>query len=82
MNEREAYRLNRAARDNKEFESVMMIQEDIEKAGHSAGFLSDELRAAHTRACTENPVLAILLIDLIRDAARIEQRIKEIQGVL
>lgn len=59
-----------------------MIREDIEKAGHSAGFLSDELRAAHTRACESNPVLAILLLDLIRDAVKIEQRIKEIQGVI
>jgi hypothetical protein len=82
MNEREAYRLNTAAAEKREFESVMMIREDIEKAGHSAGFLSDELRAAHTRSCNENPVLAILLLDLIRDAAKIDQRIKEIQGVL
>jgi len=58
------------------------MNEDIEKAEHTAGFLSDELRSAHTRACTENPVLAILLLDLIRDAVKIDQRIKEIQGVL
>jgi hypothetical protein len=57
-------------------------REDIEKAAGSATFLGDELRAAHTRACTKNPVLAILLLDLIRDAAKIEQRIKEIQGVI
>jgi hypothetical protein len=82
MNEREALRLNTAAADKREFESVMMIREDIEKAAGSAGFLWNELRAAHTRACTENPVLAILLLDLIRDAAKIDQRIKEIQGVL
>ena len=66
----------------REFESVMMIREDMEKANGSAGFLSDELRAAHTRACESNPVLAILLLDLIRDAAKVEQRIKEIQWVI
>lgn len=66
----------------REFESVMMIREDIEKAGHSAGFLSDELRGAHTRACTENPVLALLLFDLIVAAAQINNRIKEIQSVI
>jgi hypothetical protein len=69
-------------KDQREFESVMMIREDIEKAAGSAGFLSDELRAAHGRACTENPVLAILLLDLIRDAVKIDQRIKEIQSVI
>jgi hypothetical protein len=82
MNEREAFRLNTAALDKREFESVMMIREDMEKAAGSSGFLVDELRAAHTRACNENPVLAILLLDLIRDAVKIDQRIKEIQGVL
>jgi hypothetical protein len=68
--------------DKREFESVMMIREDMEKAAGSAGFLSDELRAAHTRACESSPVLAILLLDLIREAVHIEQRIKEIQGVI
>jgi len=81
MNEREALRLNTAAAEKREFESVM-IREDIEKAGHSAGFLRDEIRAAHTKACTENPVLAILLLNLIGDAAKLERRIGEVQGVL
>jgi hypothetical protein len=68
--------------NKRDFESVMMIREDMEKAAGSAGFLVDELRSAHTRACESNPVLAILLLDLIREAVHIEQRIKEIQGVI
>jgi hypothetical protein len=82
MNEREALRLNTAAAEKREFESVMMIREDIEKAAGSAGFLSGELIDAHRRACTENPLLAILLLDLIADARRMNDRIKEIQSVL
>ncbi len=75
-------KLDTTKKDKQEFESVMMIREDMEKAGSSSAFLWSELRAAHARACRENPVLAILLLDLIRDAARIDQRIKEIQWVI
>lgn len=67
---------------NSPINSIQMLNEDLANAGHSAGFLGDALRSAHTRACGDNPVLAILLLDLIRNAVRIEQRIKEIQGVL
>ena len=82
MNEREARRWNTTAKDKRDFESVMMIREDMEKAADKSADLTFYLRQAHTRACTDNPVLAILLLDLIRDAVKIEQRIKEIQGVL
>lgn len=67
---------------NNPINSVQMLNEDIEKAVGSVGFLADELKSAHDRACTENPVLAILLLDLIRDTAYIEKRIIEIQAVL
>jgi len=69
-------------KEKREFESKIMIQEDMEKTAGSAEMLSSELIDAHRRACTENPVLAILLLDLIRDAVKVKQRIKEIQGVL
>ena len=75
-----AKRLNTAKRTG--YAAGAMLNQDIEKAGHSAGFLVDVLKEAHTGACTENPVLAILLPDLIRDAAKIYQRIVEIRGVL
>jgi hypothetical protein len=68
--------------DKREFEFTMMIRDDIEKADGKAADLIFYLRQAHTRACTESPVLAIILRDLIRDVAKIDQRIKEIQGVL
>lgn len=67
---------------NNPINSEQMLNEDIEKAGHSAGFLWNELRSAHTRACVSSPVLAILLLDLVGQAVKIDQRIKEVQSVL
>lgn len=67
---------------NSPINSTQMLNKYLANAEHSVGFLGDALRSAHTRACGDNPVLAILLLDLIWDAVRIEQRIKEIQGVL
>jgi hypothetical protein len=58
------------------------MKENIDKAIHSAGFLRDELLAVGSEACKENPLLAILLHDVIADAANIENRLKEIQGVM
>jgi hypothetical protein len=82
MNEREELRLNTTAADKRKFENVMMIREDMECWASAAGVLAEELRIAHTRACNENPVLAILLLDLIRDVAKVDQRICEILVVL
>ena len=59
-----------------------MLKEDIEKASASADFLRNELKSAYNRACESNPVLAILLFDLITESAKINNRIQEIQSVL
>lgn len=63
-------------------EQLEIIKENIEKAEHDAGFLQADLRMTYSIACEKNPVLAILLYDLMTEAAKINNRIKEIQGAL
>lgn len=58
------------------------MQENIEKAVHTSSFLVSDLQAAHAIAISENPVLSILLLDMIKRAAEIDFKLKEILTVL
>jgi len=54
--------------------------EAIVKATQCSDLLISDIRAAHSVACQENPLLEILLRDLIADAVRINRRLAEIEG--
>ena len=59
-----------------------MIKESIEKAVHDSDFLRDDISKAYAESCADNPVLTILLYDLIRDMEKIARRIREIKSVI
>ena len=59
-----------------------MNSEPLTKASHDADFLVSNLREAHSEACRSNPMLAILLLDLIGQAQKITQRLAEIETAL
>lgn len=61
---------------------MMPQQETITKAVQCSDLLTSNIRDAHKVACEENPVLEIVLRDLIADAARISRRLAEIKGCL
>lgn len=58
------------------------MNEHIEKAGHDLGFLIDDLRQAYSASCAENPVLGILIYEMMEKATVINNRINEIQGLI
>lgn len=53
--------------------------EAVTKAGRSAEALANDIRAAHRLACDSDPMLEILLRDLIGEARKVQQRLKEIE---
>lgn len=57
-------------------------QEAIAKAVQCADLLVGDIRDAHGLACRGNPVLAILLCDLIAEAAKVKNRLAELEGCL
>lgn len=58
-------------------------QELIDKALGSAGFLADEVERAHRLACKDgNELLEILLLDLIRDAQKIQMCVRRIKTAI
>ena len=52
------------------------------KLAESAEILLDDSRVTHSAACRANPVLAILILDIVKAAAEINNKVKEIRGVL
>jgi hypothetical protein len=56
------------------------LLETLTKAAQTADFLASDVREAHSQACGENPALEILLRDLIADAAKLENRLAEIEA--
>ena len=58
---------------NKQLESIV-------KATQCSDLLVSDIRAAHSVACRENPLLEILLRELIADAAKLNRRLAEIEG--
>ena len=56
-----------------------MNTENLEKASHEADFLTSDLRHAHSDAiCAGNHFAAIVLLDLIKDAAALQERIRRV----
>lgn len=58
------------------------LREAITKTVHDSSFLHGDLREAHQSACEDNPILAILLRDLIGEAVKIKDRLGEIKSCL
>ena len=58
------------------------MNEELTQAEHSAEFLAQHIRSAHSAACKENPVAEIVLLDLIVKVAEIESRLKQLNGAL
>lgn len=56
--------------------------EAITKAVQCSDLLIGDIREAHTKACQDDPVLAIVLADLIADAVKLNQRLGELEGCL
>ena len=60
----------------------MSQSESLTKAAHDADFLVSDLLEAYSDACRSNPMLAILLLELIGQAQKITLRFAEIQIAL
>ena len=60
----------------------MEILETLVKAKQTAFTLVGEIRWAQKQACQDNPVLEILLRDLIGDAVKLQNRLAEIEAAL
>lgn len=58
------------------------LHENLTKAADAASFLRGDLLAANADAASANPLACLLLLDLVGQAARIEQRIGEIVAAL
>lgn len=54
--------------------------EAISKAAQCAALLVSDIREAHQLACRDNPVLEILLRELIGDTTKIKNRLAELEG--
>lgn len=57
-------------------------QESITKAAQCSDLLVSDIREAHKRACQENPLLEIMLRELIADAAKLKNRLAEVERCL
>ena len=58
------------------------LRESITKSAGDSSFLDEDLREAHRKACDDHPILAILLRELLGDAARIKTRLEELETVV
>ena len=56
--------------------------ESIVKAVQTSDLLTGDIRETHKLACRENPLLEIVLRELIGESVRINRRLAEIQGCL
>ena len=54
--------------------------EAITKAAQCADLLLSDIRDAHKLACRDNPLLEILLRELLGDAVKIKNRLAELEG--
>jgi hypothetical protein len=56
--------------------------ETITKAAQCADLLTSDIREAHKLACRENPVLEILLRELLGDAVKLDSRLAQLDAGL
>ena len=54
--------------------------ESITKATQCSSLLYDDIRETHKISCHDNPALEILLRELLGDAARLKNRLVEIES--
>lgn len=54
------------------------ITEALTKAQHDAAFVVADLHEAHSFACEAEPVLALLLLDALKDAVELQNRLCQI----
>jgi hypothetical protein len=57
-------------------------QEAIVKATQCSDLLTTDIRQAHSLACRENPLLEVILREIIGDAVRINRRLAELEACL
>ena len=57
-------------------------QEAITKAVQCSDLLVSDIRSGHKLACQDNPLLEVLLRELIADAVKINRRLAELEGCL
>ena len=57
-------------------------QEAITKAVQCSDLLVSDIRSAHKLACQDNPLLEVLLRELIADAVRLNRRLAELESCL
>lgn len=68
--------------DNRMKKTTAARIESLTKATQCADLLAADILEAHKAACRDNPLLVILLRDLIRDSAEIKNRLAEIEACL
>ena len=54
--------------------------ETLTKAAQCADLLTGDIRQAHHYAAQDDPVLAMVLLDLIGDAAKLKNRLAQLEG--
>lgn len=57
-------------------QQIAVYTEELEKAEQSAAFVVSELQAAHKAAAHANPVLALLVLRLLEDAANLQTQLQ------
>lgn len=58
------------------------VLESITKAAQCSSLLYDDILEGHKKACEDNPILSILLRELLGDAAKIKSKLEEIESCL
>lgn len=56
--------------------------EEVLKASQSANLLVSDLRQAHKAAIRENPLLEVVLLDLLTQSLELERKLKGIDAAL
>ena len=56
--------------------------EEVLKASQAASFLVSDLRQAHKASVRENPLLELILLDLLTQAQEMERKLKGIDAAL
>ena len=55
-------------------------EEAITKAAQCADLLTSDIRQAHKAACDDDPVLEIMLRELLSEAAKLATKLRELDG--
>lgn len=58
------------------------MNEELIKTGKTAELLAQDIRAAHSAACRENPVAEIVIYDIIWKVAEIQMQLRKLNQAL